>query len=899
MTKSPVKLSGKDTALVQSAGPLAFMRQQAAKSVQASNMYKGTPCYDGKVGDRVRVIKEKNDHYGDVGVVTEVLTDATVKRFHVDFNGRTGDIYYGYEITKEATRVDGSKGFYGTKRNNQGFRPFYCDSEYCDTRKSDYPVADKEPVTKRSQAHTKEYTFCDDDCQRYAMCEVCDDALASEYGRGAYDGETAACDTCGGNKTYEDDRRNEIKMNKIRKLVNEARENGDEDARSEDYSFSDVSSDEDDDDDEDNATALPEDVVQQAFGPATAKAFDVSVVKVQASKADTKDACKTTAAVQSSKADTTSGDCDGCVVCKAESQPQPQPAAVLPSRRAPPQPTATATEFDPLYTATPLYGKPKLSKPPKPRAAPPDLAADIEFDPLYTATPLYSKPKLSKPSKPRAPPDLAADIDAWKASVARVFRDLSPAQQAALGEVDYMERLLNPAVFDPQEQAKWLAGLDAASRAVLPRPERRLKAPLRGNRALSASALQAKLESVNQGLTALLQTWEARAVARAGRGQGTDAMMQDPETQAELKQVMDLMMARPASFLPPATRFQVGDRVTFRTQDGVDKGTVCACSEYEANANGEVCYKIRRRGDGRMFYAEDDGTDLVWKPGAEAAVQPSNFSFGEAWRSLTGGKEEKAVDEDVDALPRSQGSRTSANAKKRDTVPYEDSTSSSEESDSEESDSDDDDDLPSMNTLFRVAPSAANTITPLFPGEDKRAPPAMYAPGHAGYVPAGAGGPMYLAVMPAPGAARAMPAFAPPGATGAMPAYAPPGAAMGAMPPPAPPGAMGAMPAYAPPGAAMGAMPPPAPPGAVGAMPPPAPPGAVAAMPAYAHPGVVSGYALAPTLPADGHRPAYAPTMPPAQPQGPMYVMAGPPPTQGHPPVFMPVPQQTHSSQPM
>ena len=36
MTNSPVKLSGKDTALVQSAGPLAFMRQHAAKSVEAS-----------------------------------------------------------------------------------------------------------------------------------------------------------------------------------------------------------------------------------------------------------------------------------------------------------------------------------------------------------------------------------------------------------------------------------------------------------------------------------------------------------------------------------------------------------------------------------------------------------------------------------------------------------------------------------------------------------------------------------------------------------------------------------------------------------------------------------------------------------------------------------------------
>ena len=147
MTKTPVKLSGKDTALVQSAGPLAFMRQQAAKSVQASNMYKGTPCYDGKVGDHVRVIEQKNDHCGEVGVVTEVLTDATVKRFHVDFNGQTGDIYDGYEIAKEAARVDGSKGFYGTKRNNQGFRPFYCDSKYCDTRESDDPVADKEPVT--------------------------------------------------------------------------------------------------------------------------------------------------------------------------------------------------------------------------------------------------------------------------------------------------------------------------------------------------------------------------------------------------------------------------------------------------------------------------------------------------------------------------------------------------------------------------------------------------------------------------------------------------------------------------------------------------------------------------------------------------------------------------------
>jgi hypothetical protein len=394
-------------------------------------------------------------------------------------------------------------------------------------------------------------------------------------------------------------------------------------------------------------------------------------------------------------------------------------------------------------------------------------------------------------------------------------------------------------------------------------------------------------------------------------------MMQDPETQAELKQVMDLMMARPASFLPPATRFQVGDRVTFRTQDGVDKGTVCACSEYEANANGEVCYKIRRRGDGRMFYAEDDGTDLVWKPGAEAAVQPSNFSFGEAWRSLTGGKEKKAVDEDVDALPRSQGSRTSANAKKRDTVPYEDSTSSSEESDSEESDSeesdsDDDDDSPSMNTLFRVAPSAANTITPLFPGEDKRAPLAMQAPGPPGYVPPGAGGPMYLAVMPPPAtmgampppappgaAAGAMPGYAPPGAAvGAMPGYAPPGAAAGAMPGYAPPGAaVGAMPGYVPPGAAVGAMPGYVPPGAaVGAMPGYAPPGAAAgAMPPHAPPGGVPGYAPAPAPPAAGHRPAYAPT----QPQGPMYVMAGPPPAHGHPPVFMPVPPQTHSSQPM
>ena len=487
-------------------------------------------------------------------------------------------------------------------------------------------------------------------------------------------------------------------------------------------------------------------------------------------------------------------------MCKAEASSQAQAAAVLPSRRAPPR---VASKYDSLYKKT-------------------------------TPT-LHNKPAPTLHNKP-APADLSADIEKWKTTVTHTFQGLPPSQQAALAKIDYMERLLNPAAFDPEEQAKWLSSLDAESQdaiaAALPPASATAPPPPRDVDRRLSKTLKAELKNLNEGLSALLQTWESRAAARGS--------LEDAQTQAELQQIMGLMMARPASFLPPAMRFHVGDRVMFRTHGGDYRGTIRACNEYEVNAQGKVCYKIERRGDGRMFYAQDDGVDLVWSPGQETALQPSNFSFGQAWRSLIGVQEETAD------------------------VPSDDDSSSDSDSD------DDDESVPPKYALTRVAPSAANTITPFFPGSDKPGPPRLEQPVYATGNPPQAQSmctpaPMYLSAVPLAGALGGPTTFSP-----AQPVYAPVRAPQGT-----PPGFHLAQPVGMP--SVLNPM----------------------RAPEGTPPGLNSGLPSGIPMYATANPPGSAPHgFNSAQPPVPMFVMPPPQPGQAQPPMFMPVPQQNYSNQP-
>jgi hypothetical protein len=90
------------------------------------------------------------------------------------------------------------------------------------------------------------------------------------------------------------------------------------------------------------------------------------------------------------------------------------------------------------------------------------------------------------------------------------------------------------------------------------------------------------------------------------------AITQMCETASDLKDILDVMQAAPATFLPPSTRFQLRDSVMFKTEDGVLEGEVVQRHYREAAEDGKmVTYKIRCQG-GECYYAIDDGDDLVW-----------------------------------------------------------------------------------------------------------------------------------------------------------------------------------------------------------------------------------------------------------------------------------------------
>ena len=295
---------------------------------------------------------------------------------------------------------------------------------------------------------------------------------------------------------------------------------------------------------------------------------------------------------------TAAGDnCDDCAVCKSEST-----ASVQPSR------LDTRVSFDPsinLPFAHLGFGPGKAPKKFEPTStiADPALLSDIMT--TKPVTQKKSKPIPQKKSKPATIPedmDRAARLAAWKDQTRAYLAGLPPAQQAEVANVDCMQRLMSPETFDPQQQARWLASLPVQEQKEIAEvmPDATVQDLRR--QAQPATPAVSFPEDLKDELTAITQMCE---------------------TAADLKDVLDVMQAAPATFLPPATRFQLRDSVMFKTEDGVLEGEVVQRHYREAAEDGKmVTYKIRCQG-GECYYAIDDGDDLVW---GKAVMQGNDSS---------------------------------------------------------------------------------------------------------------------------------------------------------------------------------------------------------------------------------------------------------------------------------
>ena len=291
------------------------------------------------------------------------------------------------------------------------------------------------------------------------------------------------------------------------------------------------------------------------------------------------DDCDDCATVAPSR--TKHGDCDDCAVCKSEHATTVQPSHLNPQ-----------VSFDPSINVP--YGKLGFGAGMMPNKL--ELKSTITTPALLSE--IITTKKKSKPATIPEDMDRVARLEAWKDSTRAYFASLPPEQQAEVAKGDCMQRLMSPETFDPQQQARWLASL-----------------PVEEQKEIAEMMPDATVEDL---------TRQAKPVAPAASFPGDlkdelTAITQMCETASDLKDILDIMQAAPATFLPASTRFQLGDHVVFKTEEGLLEGEVVEKNYREAAEDGKmVTYKIRCQ-RGECYYAIDDGDDLVW--GKEAAQE--------------------------------------------------------------------------------------------------------------------------------------------------------------------------------------------------------------------------------------------------------------------------------------